>query len=173
MCNVGSIVIKRWHIRYSNMKWIPQFLWIVLFKFPLCLYSLWFIASDLLLFTQPSLPISQHPLWLSMLVPGGCQAKGRNSSSLGGGVCGDAPLPPLPLCPGCSSHHLSTRGCILPGYTWLMWSQRIAPAVWLLSLEKKKKNDSTWRGRGWRAARELCERVQSCSCSDSTLWRTT
>lgn len=40
---------------------------------------------------------SQHPRWLSMLVPGGCQARGRNSSSLSGLWWCSLPLSPLVL----------------------------------------------------------------------------
>lgn len=64
---------------------------------------------------------------------------------------------PLPLCPGCSSHHLSTRGCILSGYTWLMWSQRIAPAVWLLSLEKK------WLNMAWQRMKSSSRALWTCA----------
>lgn len=129
--------------------------------FPLSLYSLWFIA---LLFSQPSLPFSQHPLWLRVLVRGGSQARGWNIFSLWGL---QVPLPtptPLPLVllsspvyqrlcsPGVDSAHVKSEDCTC------------SP----VAIIRKKM---TQHGRAGDEG--LGGNVQSRSCSDSTLWHTT
>lgn len=66
---------------YPFSRKIWQFHGPVNWKFH-CLY----IPFDLLIFSSLThhYSISQHPMWLRMLVPGGCQARGRNSYSLSG-----------------------------------------------------------------------------------------
>lgn len=128
-------------------KKIRQFLLIIHLKFPLSLYSLWFIV-----FTHPSLLPYVPCNWV-------CSSLGAVRPGAEIATVSDAPCPSAPWC---CSHHLSTRGCMLPGYTPLMWSQRIAPVVWLLSLEKWL-NSMAW------------QRMKSCSralwnCSELLDW---
>lgn len=87
-----------------------------------------------------------------MLFPGACQVMGRNSISLSGPWWYSPPLWPW-LC----SYHLSTGCCILPGHTPLIWSQRITPVVWFLSLEWL--NTTAWERRRSTVCK-LCKKVQ-------------